>query len=35
MIRPEVYAAGLFITLAAAAACFLGLRRKFAHGEHP
>ena len=33
MIRPEVYAAGLFITLAAAAACFLGLRRKLAHGE--
>jgi predicted anti-sigma-YlaC factor YlaD len=35
MIRPEVYAAGLFITLAAAAVCFLGLRRKFAHGERP
>ena len=35
MIRPEAYAAGLFIMLAAAAACFLGLRRKFAHGERP
>ena len=35
MIRPEAYAAGLFITLAAAAACFLGLRRKFVHGERP
>lgn len=35
MIRPEAYAAGLFITLAAAAACFLGLRKKFAHGERP
>ncbi len=35
MISPEVYAAALFITLVAAAACFLGLRRKFAHGERP
>jgi predicted anti-sigma-YlaC factor YlaD len=35
MISPEVYAGGLFITLAAAAACFLGLRRIFAHGERP
>jgi len=35
MIRPEAYAAILFVTLAAAAACFLGLRRKFAHGERP
>jgi predicted anti-sigma-YlaC factor YlaD len=33
MISPEVYAAGIFITLAAATVCFLGLRRKFAHGE--
>ena len=35
MIGPEVYAAILFITLAAVAACFLGLRRKFAPGERP
>ncbi|HEX2695309.1 MAG TPA: zf-HC2 domain-containing protein [Acidobacteriota bacterium] len=35
MIPPEVYAAGLFIALAATAVCFLGLRRKFAHGERP
>lgn len=34
MIGPEVYAAGLFLTLAAAAACYLGLRRKFAGGEN-
>jgi predicted anti-sigma-YlaC factor YlaD len=34
MISPEVYAACLVITLAAAAACFLGLRRKFADGEN-
>jgi predicted anti-sigma-YlaC factor YlaD len=35
MISPEVYAAGIFFTLAAATVCFLGLRRKFAHGERP
>ncbi len=35
MIRPEIYAAGLFIVLIAAAACFLGLRRMLAHGERP
>ncbi len=34
MISPEVYAACLVITLAAAAACFLGLRRKIADGEN-
>jgi hypothetical protein len=34
MISPEVYAACLFVTLAAATACFLGLRRKFADGEN-
>ncbi len=34
-ISLEVYAAALFIALASAAACFLGLRRKFAHGERP
>ncbi len=33
MIRPEVYAAALFIVLVAAAACFLGLRRMLVHGE--
>lgn len=35
MIRPEVYAAGLFVALVAAAACFLGLRRMLVHGERP
>ncbi len=33
MIRPEVYAAGLLVTLVAAAAGFLGLRRMLVHGE--
>lgn len=33
MIRPEVYAAGLFVALITTAACFLGLRRMLAHGE--
>jgi predicted anti-sigma-YlaC factor YlaD len=35
IFSPEVYAAGLLITLAAVSAFFLGLRRKFDHGEHP
>lgn len=35
VFRPELYAAGLFVTLAAAAACFLGIRKKFARGERP
>ena len=35
IIRPEVYAAGLFVALITAAACFLGLRKMLVRGERP